>query len=78
MEGTQMPINIAAVASPLKYNISEKISERNAAVNNNLSVTVKFLSMILLIFRFCVTCMEIMPAEIPIARGCIMTYLLHL
>lgn len=78
MEGTQMPINIAAVASPLKYNISEKISERNAAVNNNLSVTVKFLSMILLIFRFCVTCMEIMPADIAIARGCIMTYLLHL
>ena len=52
MEGTQMPINIAAFASPLKYNISEKISERNAAINNNLSVVVNFLNMILLIFKF--------------------------
>jgi hypothetical protein len=52
MEGTQMPINIAAFTSPLKNNISEKISERNAAVNNNLSVVVNFLNMVLLIFNF--------------------------
>jgi len=47
-----MPINMAAVASPLKYNISEKISDRNAAINNNLSVAVNFLNMMLLIFKF--------------------------
>lgn len=46
-----MPINIAEVASPLKYNISEKISERNAEINNNLSVIVNLLSMTLLIFN---------------------------
>ena len=49
MEGTQIPINMAAVASPLKYNTSEKISERNAATNNNLSVIVNLLNMILMI-----------------------------
>ena len=42
MDGTQMPINMAAFASPLKYNISEKISERNAEKNNNLYVVVNF------------------------------------
>ncbi len=42
MEGTQRPMNIAAFASPLKYNTSEKISERNAAINNNLSDVVNF------------------------------------
>lgn len=42
MEGTQRPINMAGVDSPLKYKISEKTSERNAAINNNLSVIVKF------------------------------------
>jgi hypothetical protein len=47
-----MPTNIASLASPLKYNISEKISERNAAINNNLSVVVNFLNMMLLIFKF--------------------------
>jgi len=46
MEGTQRPINIAAFASPLKYNTSEKISERNAEINNNLSVKVNFVNMI--------------------------------
>jgi hypothetical protein len=51
MEGTQMPIKIAALASPLKYNISEKISERNAAINNNLSVVVNILNMMLLFFK---------------------------
>jgi hypothetical protein len=50
MEGTQMPVNMAAFTSPLKYNISEKISERNAAINNSLSAVVNFLNMILLIF----------------------------
>ena len=50
MEGTQIPINIAAFVSPLKYKISEKISERNAEINNNLSVIVNFLNMILIIF----------------------------
>lgn len=52
MEGTQIPINIAAVDSPLKYSISENISERNAAINNNLSVVVKFFSMIFIYFKF--------------------------
>jgi hypothetical protein len=42
-----MPINMAALTSPLKYNISEKISERNAAINNNLSVVVNLLNMML-------------------------------
>lgn len=51
MEGTQMPINMAAFSSPLKYNISEKTSERNAEMNNNLSVTVNFLNMIILILK---------------------------
>jgi hypothetical protein len=49
--GTQIPINIAAFGSPLKYNISEKISERNAAINNSLSVAVNFLNMMVLIFK---------------------------
>ena len=49
MEGTQMPINMAAVASPLKYNISENISERKAEMNNNLSVIVNFVNIILVI-----------------------------
>lgn len=44
MVGTQMPINMAAVVSPLKYIISEKMSERNAAMNNNLSVVENFLN----------------------------------
>ena len=43
---------MAAFASPLKYNISENISERNAEINNNLSVVVNFLNMILLLFKF--------------------------
>ncbi len=50
MEGTQIPINMAAFASPLKYSTSEKISERKAAINNNLSAIVNFLNMILLFF----------------------------
>jgi hypothetical protein len=52
MDGTQIPINMAAFASPLKYSISEKIIERKAAINNNLSAVVNFLNMILLIFKF--------------------------
>ena len=46
MEGTQIPINIAALTSPLKYNISEKISDRKAATNNKMSVAVNFLNII--------------------------------
>lgn len=42
MDGTQMPINMAAIASPLKYNTSEKTRERKAAMNNILSVAVNF------------------------------------
>jgi len=52
MDGTQRPMNIAALISSLKYRISEKISERNAAINNNLSVIVNFLNIILLILIF--------------------------
>ena len=52
MDGTQRPINMAEFASPLKYNISEKISERKAAINNNLSVVVNFLNMTFLIFEY--------------------------
>jgi hypothetical protein len=44
MDGTQIPINIAAFTSPLKYNISEKISERKAEINNSISVDVNFLN----------------------------------
>lgn len=40
---------MASIGSPLKYIISEKIRERNAAINNNLSVVVNFLSMTLFI-----------------------------
>ena len=46
MDGTHIPINMAAFTSPLKYNISEKMSERKAAINNNLSVKVNFLNII--------------------------------
>lgn len=49
MDGTQMPINIAAVASPLKYKISENIRERNAAISNRMSVIVNLLNMILIV-----------------------------
>ncbi len=42
MEGTQSPRNNAEVVSPLKYNTSEKTSERMAETNNNLSVIVNF------------------------------------
>jgi len=44
-----MPMNMAAVTSPLKYNISEKISDKKAAINNNLSVVVNFLNIIFLV-----------------------------
>jgi hypothetical protein len=37
---------VASFTFPLKYNISEKISERKAAINNNLSAVVNFLNMI--------------------------------
>jgi hypothetical protein len=47
MDGTQRPINIAALVSPLKYKISEKIRDRKAAINNKISVIVNFLFIIL-------------------------------
>jgi hypothetical protein len=52
MDGTQIPMNMAALASPLKYKISEKISERKAAINISLSVNVNLLNMIFTIFNF--------------------------
>lgn len=52
IEGTHIPINMAAFSSPLKYKISENISERNAETNNKISVIVNFLNMILMIFNF--------------------------
>jgi hypothetical protein len=44
MEGTQMPMKMAASFSPLKYSISEKIRERKAEMNNKISVNVNFLN----------------------------------
>lgn len=44
---------MAAFASPLKNNISEKISERKAEINKSLSVVVNFLNMTLFCFKFC-------------------------
>jgi hypothetical protein len=44
MDGTHIPINMAEVVSPLKYNISEKISDRKAAINSSMSVAVNFLN----------------------------------
>jgi len=46
-----MPINMAPVVSPLKYEISEKIRERIAAINNSLSVTVNFLNIMKLLLN---------------------------
>jgi hypothetical protein len=43
-----MPINMAEFSWPLKNNISEKIRERNDAINNNLSVVVNFFNMVLI------------------------------
>ncbi len=58
IDGTQMPTKIAAFASPLKYNVSEKIRERKAAINSNLSDVVNFLNMILLRLKFCIFLMN--------------------
>jgi hypothetical protein len=44
MDGTQMPIKMAAFASPLKYKVSEKMSERKADKKRSLSVNVNFLN----------------------------------
>ena len=44
-----MPMNIAAFCSPLKYKISENIRDRNAEINNNLSVIVNFLNIFLVV-----------------------------
>jgi len=45
MEGTQIPIKIPASLSPLNHKISEKISDKNAAMNIKKSVGVNFLNM---------------------------------
>jgi hypothetical protein len=50
MEGTQMPMKMAAYFSPLKYNTSEKIKERKADINNSLSVIENFLNMVFIFF----------------------------
>ena len=44
IDGTPRPINMAEFTSPLKNNTSEKISERNAEININLSVAVNLLN----------------------------------
>lgn len=49
IDGTQIPINMAALVSPLKYSISEKISDIIEAAKNKISVVVNFLNMVLLI-----------------------------
>ena len=36
MDGTQIPIKMAESDSPLKNRNSEKISERNAEINNKI------------------------------------------
>lgn len=46
MEGTQIPTNIASCFWPLKKVSSEKMRERNAATNNNLSVSENFLNIV--------------------------------
>lgn len=51
IDGTQRPMKIAAIASPLKYNISEKIRELKAETNNNMSVIVNFFKASLNIFK---------------------------
>jgi hypothetical protein len=42
-------MKIAALGSPLKYKNSEKIRESNAEINNNLSVSVNFLNIFLVV-----------------------------
>ncbi len=54
MDGTQIPINMAASASPLKYKISENISDRKAEIKSNLSVIVNFLNMLSIDLTFIV------------------------
>jgi hypothetical protein len=46
MDGTQRPINMAWISSPLKNRISEKIKERRAATKSSLSVKLNFLNMV--------------------------------
>ena len=54
-----MPIKMAAFTSPLKYNISENMRERNAAENNKISATPNFLNMSILFLLFYEQKMEI-------------------
>jgi hypothetical protein len=44
-------MKIAAFSSPLKYNISEKIRELKAEINNKISVIVNFFKASLSIFK---------------------------
>jgi hypothetical protein len=46
MDGTQRPTNMASIVSPLKYKISEKMSERKAEIKNNLSPVVNFVNIV--------------------------------
>lgn len=50
IDGTQRPIKIADFTSPLKYKISEKISDIIADKNKSLSVSVNFLNIIFIVF----------------------------
>lgn len=52
MLGTQRPINMAWLTLPLKNNISEYINERIAEIKSNLSVSVNFLNIYLLILSY--------------------------
>lgn len=49
IDGTQMPMNVAASFSSLKYKYSENTNESNADMNNNLSVIVNFLNILIFI-----------------------------
>jgi hypothetical protein len=46
IEGTQIPIKMPASLSPLNQSISEKIRDKNAAINISMSVGVNFLNMV--------------------------------
>ena len=52
MDGTHKPMKMAASASPLKYNTSEKMSERKAEINKSISVIVNFLNIVFLILYY--------------------------
>jgi hypothetical protein len=47
IDGTQMPMKVAASFSPLKYKYSENTNESKAEINKSLSVIVNFLNIII-------------------------------